>query len=74
LSERAFIVSTVSDGAVGRSAVLVRNGAKRYTANALAAQLGGLRVDTLPSSESTAADIVVRVGSDFRGLATDLAR
>jgi len=74
LTERAFTVSTVSDGATGRSAILVRNGAKRYTANALAAQLGGLPVDTLSSSETTAADIVVRVGSDFRGLATDLAR
>ena len=74
LTERAFTVSTVSDGATGRSAVLVRNNSKRYTANALALQLGGLPVDTLPSSETTAADIVVRVGSDFRGLATDLAR
>ncbi|MEK6226482.1 MAG: LCP family protein [Chloroflexota bacterium] len=74
LTERSFTVSTVSDGAVGRSAVLVRNGAKRYTANALAAQLGGLPVDTLPAGEQSSADIVVRVGSDFRGLATDLAR
>ena len=74
LSERAFTVSTVSDGATGRSAVLVRNGAKRYTANALALQLGGLPVDTLPAGEQSSADIVVRVGSDFRGLATDLAR
>jgi len=74
LTERAFVVSNVTDGATGRSAVLVRNGAKRYTANALAAQLGGLPVDTLSGSETTAADIVVRVGSDFRGLATDLAR
>ncbi|MDQ2914770.1 MAG: LCP family protein [Chloroflexota bacterium] len=74
LTERAFTVSRVSDGATGRSAVLVRDGAKRYTANALALQLGGLPVDTLPSSETTAADIVVRVGTDFRGLATDLAR
>jgi LCP family protein required for cell wall assembly len=74
LTERAFTVSTVSDGTAGRSAVLVRNNSKRYTANALALQLGGLPVDTLPSSETTAADIVVRVGSDFRGLATDLAR
>ena len=74
LTERAFTVSTVSDGATGRSAVLVRNGAKRYTANALAAQLGGLPVDTLSASETTTADIVVRVGTDFRGLATDLAR
>jgi len=74
LAERAFTVSTVSDGATGRSAVLVRNSSKRYTANALALQLGGLPVDTLPSSEQSSADIVVRVGSDFRGLATDLAR
>ncbi len=74
LTERAFRVSTVSDGATSRSAVLVRNSSKRYTANALALQLGGLPVDTLSSSETTAADIVVRVGSDFRGLATDLAR
>jgi LCP family protein required for cell wall assembly len=74
LTERAFTVSGVSDGATGRSAVLVRNNSKRYTANALALQLGGLPVDTLPSSETTGADIVVRVGTDFRGLATDLAR
>jgi len=74
LAERAFTVSTVSDGATARSAVLVRNGSKRYTANALAAQLGGLPVDTLSGSDTTAADIVVRVGTDFRGLATDLAR
>jgi LCP family protein required for cell wall assembly len=74
LSERAFTVSTVSNGATGRSAVLVKNGAKRYTATALAQQLGGLPVDTFPSSETTGADIVVRVGTDFRGLATDLAR
>ena len=74
LTERAFVVSNVTDGATGRSAVLVRNGSKRYTANALAAQLGGLPVDTLSGSETTAADIVVRVGTDFRGLATDLAR
>jgi LCP family protein required for cell wall assembly len=74
LSERAFSVANVTDGASGRSAVLVRNNAKRYTATALAQQLGGLPVDTLPSSETSAADIVVRVGTDFRGLATDLAR
>jgi LCP family protein required for cell wall assembly len=74
LTERAFTVSTVSDGATGRSAILVRNGAKRYTANALALQLGGLPVDILPSSDTTGADIVVRVGTDFRGLATDLTR
>jgi LCP family protein required for cell wall assembly len=73
LNERAFSVSNVTSGATGRSAVLVRNGAKRYTATALAQQLGGLPVDALPSSEQTSADIVVRVGSDFRALASDLA-
>jgi LCP family protein required for cell wall assembly len=71
LAERSFRVSLVSDGSTARSAVLVRNGAMRYTANELARQLGGLPVDSLPAGEQTAADIVVRVGSDFRGLATD---
>ncbi|MGH2471741.1 MAG: LCP family protein [Candidatus Limnocylindria bacterium] len=74
LIERAFTVANVTNGATGRSAVLVRNNAKRYTATALAQQLGGLPVDTFPANETTAADIVVRVGTDFRGLATDLAR
>jgi LCP family protein required for cell wall assembly len=74
LTERAFTVSTVTNGASGRSAVLIRNGAKRYTATELARQLGGLPVETLPSGEQTQADIVVRVGTDFRGLATDLGR
>jgi LCP family protein required for cell wall assembly len=72
LTERAFSVSIVTNGASSRSAVLVRNNAKRYTANALAEQLGGLPVDALPSGESSSADIVVRLGSDWRGLATDL--
>ena len=74
LSERAFSVSIVTTGSTGRSAVLVRNGAKRYTANALAKLLGGLPVDALPSGEQSSADIVLRVGSDFRGLASDVAR
>jgi hypothetical protein len=74
LAERSFSVSIVTNGASGRSAVLVKNGAKRYTATALAQQLGGLPVDTLSSGESSSADIVVRVGSDFRGLATELVR
>jgi LCP family protein required for cell wall assembly len=74
LSERAFNVSIVTNGTAGRSAVLVRNSAKRYTAAALASQLGGLPVDALPSGEQTSADIVLRVGMDFRGLATELGR
>jgi len=74
LAERSFTVSIVTNGSAGRSAVLVRNSAKRYTANALAQQLGGLPVDAFPSGDPTSADIVVRVGSDWKGLATDLGR
>jgi LCP family protein required for cell wall assembly len=74
LAERAFTVQLVTTGATSRSAVLLRNGAKRYTASVLAEQLGGLPVDALPSGDQTSADIVLRVGSDFRGLASDTAR
>ena len=74
LAERAFSVLIVTNGSAGRSAVLLRNSAKRYTASALATQLGGLPVDSFPSGDQTSADIVVRVGSDWRGLATDLGR
>ena len=74
LAERAFGISIVTNGTAGRSAVLVRNSSKRYTANALAEQLGGLPVDAFPSGDQTSADIVVRVGSDWKGLATDLGR
>ena len=54
--------------------MFVRTGAKRYTANEIARELGGLPVDQLPVGEQTSADILVRVGTDFRGLATDTAR
>jgi LCP family protein required for cell wall assembly len=74
LGARSFTVTTVSSGQTARSGVFVRTGAKRYTANELARQLGGLPVDALPVGEQTSADILVRVGTDFRGLATDTAR
>jgi polyisoprenyl-teichoic acid--peptidoglycan teichoic acid transferase len=74
LAERAFSVLIVTNGSAGRSAVLLRNSSKRYTASALATQLGGLPIDAFPSSDSSSADIVVRVGSDWKGLATDLGR
>ncbi len=74
LSTRAFAIALVSDGPAARTAVLVRNAAKRYTADALAAQLGGVPVQDLPPGDATSADVVLRLGTDFRGLATDGAR
>ncbi len=75
LSERAFAITTVTDGhQAARTAVLLRNGAKRYTADALATQLGGVPVQELPSTDGSTAEVVVRIGTDFRGLATDIVR
>ncbi len=74
LSERAFAIASVTDAPAARTAVLLRNAAKRYTADALAAQLGGVPVQDLPPGDATAADVVLRLGTDFRGLATDGAR
>jgi hypothetical protein len=74
LAARAFGVSRVTAGATGRSEILVKNGAKRYTADQLSGQLSGIPVRDAGSSEQTDADIVVVVGTDFKGLATDLQR
>jgi LCP family protein required for cell wall assembly len=72
LGERSFSVARVSDGATARSTVVLRNTAKRYSADVLAKQLGlGVTVET---AETADADIVVRLGSDFRGVASDLLR
>lgn len=74
LAARAFGVARVTTGATGRSEILVKNGSKRYTAEQLSQQLSGIPVRDAPSAEQTDADIVVVVGSDFKGLATDLQR
>jgi hypothetical protein len=74
LAARAFGVASVTTGASTRSEILVKNGNKRYTADQLSQQLSGIPVRDAGSSEQTDADIVVVVGSDFRGLATDLQR
>ena len=63
-----------SSGASGRSEILVRNSAKRYTADRLSEQLSGIPVRDATSAEPSDADIVVVVGTDFKGLATDLQR
>jgi anionic cell wall polymer biosynthesis LytR-Cps2A-Psr (LCP) family protein len=74
LSARAFGVARVTTGAAARSEILVKNGGKRYTADQLSQQLSGIPVRDASSSDQTDADIVVVVGADFKGLATDLQR
>jgi LCP family protein required for cell wall assembly len=74
LTARAFGVARVTDGASGRSEILVRNSGKRYTADQLSKQLNGIPVRDAGSSDRTDADIVLVVGTDFKGLATDLQR
>jgi LCP family protein required for cell wall assembly len=73
LAARAFGVGRVTTGASTRSEILLKNTAKRYTADQLSKQLSGMPVREA-GSEQTDADIVVVVGSDFKGLATDLQR
>jgi LCP family protein required for cell wall assembly len=74
LAARAFGVASVTTGASGRSEILVKNGSKRYTADQLSEQLSGIPVRDASSAEQTSADIIVVVGTDFKGLATDLQR
>lgn len=72
LEARSFTIARVAEGDAAGSAVILRNNAKRHTAETLARQLG-LTVTT-DAAEGADADIVVRLGSDFRGLASDLLR
>ena len=69
LSARAYGVSDVTNGASAKSAVVLHNGTKRYTAEQLKAALG-LPIET---SDGGGPDIVIRIGSDFRGFSTDVA-
>lgn len=71
LEARAFGVSAITDGAAARSAVILRNPGKRYTAEQLRTQLG-LPIETVDGSGGP--DIVVRIGNDFRSFASDSAR
>ena len=72
LGARAFTIARVTDGTAARSAVILRNPAKRYTAETLAKQLGLSVAED--ASEAADADIVVRLGSDFRGFVSDSIR
>jgi LCP family protein required for cell wall assembly len=71
LEARAFGVSALTQGASARSAVVLRNPGKRYTAEQLRTQLG-LPIETADGSGGP--DIVVRIGNDFRSFASDSAR
>jgi LCP family protein required for cell wall assembly len=74
LEARAFGISAVTDGRSARSAVVLRNAGKRYTAEQLRTQLG-LPIETADGPGGPGApDIVVRIGSDFRSFASDSAR
>jgi hypothetical protein len=71
LEARAFGVSAVTDGSSARSAVVLRNSSKRYTAEQLRTQLG-LPMETADGSGGP--DILVRIGNDFRSFASDSTR
>ena len=71
LESRAFNVTSVTDGGVSRSAIVVRNSSKRYTAEQLRQQLG-IPMETADGGSGP--DIVVRIGNDFRAFASDLSR
>jgi LCP family protein required for cell wall assembly len=71
LEARAFGVSAVTDGSSARSAVVLRNPGKRYTAEQLRTQLG---VPLETADGSGGPDILIRIGNDFRSFATDTTR
>ena len=70
LALRAYGIANVSDGGAARSAIVLRNSAKRYTAEQLRQILGGIPIETADGA-GAGPDITVRLGSDFRGFATD---
>ncbi len=69
LALRAYGVTGVSNGTSAKSAVVVRNSTKRYTAEQLRQALGGIPMETAEGSSGP--DIVIRIGNDFKGFATD---
>jgi hypothetical protein len=73
LALRAYGVVAVTDGATAKTAIVLRNPSKRYTAEQLRQALGNIPIETGDAS-ANGPDITVRIGSDFRGFATDLAR
>jgi polyisoprenyl-teichoic acid--peptidoglycan teichoic acid transferase len=70
LALRAFGITGVTNATNAKSAIVLRNSSKRYTAEALRDALGGIPLET---ADGAGPDITVRVGSDFKGFATDLS-
>jgi LCP family protein required for cell wall assembly len=68
LARRAYGITVVTNGTTAKSAVVLRNSSKRYTAEQLRLVLGNIPIET---SDGAGPDITVRIGSDFRGFATD---
>ena len=68
LALRAYGITTVTNGSTAKSAIVLRNSSKRYTAEQLRLVLGNIPIET---ADGAGADITVRIGSDFKGFATD---
>ena len=68
LALRAYGITKVGDGTSAKSAIVLRSSAKRYTAEQLRAALGDIPIET---GDGSGPDITVRLGSDFKGFATD---
>ena len=68
LALRAYGITTMTNGPGAKSAIVLRNTAKRYTAEQLRQVLGNIPIE---SGDGSGPDITVRIGSDFKGFATD---
>ncbi len=68
LALRAYGITTVTNGPTVKSAIVLRNSSKRYTAEQLRLVLGNVPIET---TDGGGADITVRIGTDFKGFATD---
>jgi LCP family protein required for cell wall assembly len=68
LALRAYGITTVTTAPSTKSAIVLRNSAKRYTAEQLRLVLGNIPIET---GDRGSDDITVRIGSDFKGFATD---
>ena len=68
LALRAYGITTVSSASSAKSAIVLRNQSKRYTAEQLRLVLGNIPIET---GDRGTDDITVRIGSDFKGFATD---
>jgi LCP family protein required for cell wall assembly len=68
LALRAYGITTVASASSAKSAIVLRNQSKRYTAEQLRLVLGNIPIET---GDRGTDDITLRIGSDFKGFATD---